>query len=822
MPTALTRSDITDWTVVPTSPVPVQIPDGGLPASVPGSVHTDLMDAGLIPDLYLDDNENLYQWVGRSTWQFGASLPAVPEADRVDLVCLGLDTVATLALDGSVIGRTANMHRTYRFDVTAAAREGARLTVDFASAISEADAGLLAFGYRAHVNQHPYNAIRKMACSFGWDWGLDTATCGIWRPIRLEAWSVARLAQVLTPVSFDGTTGVLTVKATLERTRDDALTLTATVAGRTVEVDVPEGATEASLEVRVDDAEKWWPVGHGDQKLYDVEVTLASADGVLDQVSRRVGFREIHWDATPDAAGTPFTFVVNGRPIVVKGVNWIPDDAFPHRVTRERYRHRLEQTLFSNSNLVRIWGGGIYEEDNFYDLCDELGLLVWQDFLLACAAYPEEEPLYSEFVAEARDNVARLAHHASLALFNGNNENLWGKEEWGWDEMNDHATWGAAYYYDVFPNTVAELAPGVAYTPGSPWSPGTETASRPDTPANDPDHGTMHVWDMWNARPMANYRDYKARFVSEFGWQGPPTWSTLTASVHDNPITPESPQIFVHQKAASGNMKLTRGLLPNLELPRDMKTWSWAMQWNQAEAVKLAIDWWRSLYPHCMGTVVWQINDCWPVISWAAVDGYGRAKPLLYALRHAHADRMVTIQPEGDQLRVAVLNDTADEWQGELVVQRRGYSGEVLARHEVDLAVGARGGHDVLLHDVAHAGDATAELLEATFDGVRTLWFYDVPRRTALTAPEVDLVVEPTSDGAIVTVTAHNLVRSASLLVDQASPDAVVDDMLVDLLPGESATFTVTNAAGIDADALKATFACLNTLVRTADDQEEE
>ncbi|HSN43381.1 MAG TPA: glycoside hydrolase family 2 protein, partial [Propionibacteriaceae bacterium] len=769
--TALTRTDITGWSVAPTSPVPVAIPAGGLPASVPGSVHTDLMDAGLIPDIYLDDNEALYQWVGRATWQFAASLPSVADADRVDLVCLGLDTVATLAIDGEQLASTANMHRTYRFDVTDRTREGARLTIDFASAVSEADASLMALGYRAHVNHHPYNGLRKMACSFGWDWGLDTATCGIWRPIRLEAWSTARLAQVLTPVSFDGTTGVLTVKATIERTRDDALTLSATIAGRTVDVAVPEGATEATLEVRVDDAEVWWPVGHGAQPLYDVTVSLTSGAGELDSVGRRVGFREIGWDATPDTAGTPFTIIVNGRPIVTKGVNWIPDDAFPHRVTKERYRTRLQQTLFSNSNLVRIWGGGIFEDDNFYDLCDEMGLLVWQDFLLACAAYPEEEPLFSEIVAEARDNVARLAHHASLAMFNGNNENLWGKEEWGWDELNDGGTWGAKYYYDVFPNTVAELAPGVAYTPGSPWSPGTEFASRPDTPANDPDHGTMHVWDMWNARPMANYRDYKARFVAEFGWQGPPTWSTLTASVHDNPITPESPQLFVHQKAASGNMKLTHGLLPNLALPREMKTWSWAMQWNQAEAVGLAINWWRSLHPHNMGTVVWQINDCWPVVSWAAVDGYGRAKPLLYALRHAHADRLVTIQPDGDLLRIAVLNDTDEPWSGELVVKRRGYVGEVLAKEVFDLSVAARGSHDVVVHDVAHAGDAASELLEASFAGVRGLWFYDVPRRTALEVPEVDLVVEPTSDGATVTVTAHNLVRAASLLVDQASAD---------------------------------------------------
>ena len=309
-------------------------------------------------------------------------------------------------------------------------------------------------------------------------------------------------------------------------------------------------------------------------------------------------------------------------PVFVKGANWIPDDAFPSRIDRDRYARRLDQAVAANLNLIRVWGGGIYESDDFYELCDERGLLTWQDFLFACAAYAEEEPLRGEVEAEARENIVRLAHHPSLVLFTGNNENLWGREDWGWELALDGKTWGAYYYYELFPALISELAPHVPYAPGSPFSPGGQHP-------NDEQHGTMHIWDLWNEKDWPHYRDYRPRFVSEFGWQGPPTWSTLTRSISDDPLTPESPGMIVHQKAIEGNVKLTNGLLPHYRLPEDMETWHWAMQLNQANAITAALEHFRSHMPHTMGAVVWQLNDCWPVTSWAAIDGDGRAEAAL-------------------------------------------------------------------------------------------------------------------------------------------------------------------------------------------------
>ena len=256
------------------------------------------------------------------------------------------------------------------------------------------------------------------------------------------------------------------------------VTATVSVAGVSVSAEIAAGETEATVSVSVPDVELWWPAGYGEQPLYDVEVRIEASGVVLDEARRRIGFRTVEWDSTPDDAGTPFTLHVNGVPVFVKGANWIPDDAFPVRVDRARYERRLRQARAGHLNLIRVWGGGIYESDDFYDVADELGLLTWQDFLFACAAYAEEEPLRSEVEAEARDNVTRIGHHASLVLLTGNNENLWGYEDWGWKLRLDGKTWGAYYYYDLLPSVVAELAPLVPYAPGSPFSPGAANSTR--------------------------------------------------------------------------------------------------------------------------------------------------------------------------------------------------------------------------------------------------------------------------------------------------------------------------------------------------------
>ncbi|MGY4856581.1 glycoside hydrolase family 2 protein [Cryobacterium sp. AP23] len=814
-PTRATRV-LTDWSVTALDgPVPQNVQRITVPATVPGSVHTDLLAADLIPDPYLDGNEKLLSWIGLTDWRYSTTFVWNPAgADRVELNFGGLDTVAEIDLNGVRIGATRNMHRSYSFDVTSRLKAGLNeLVVVFRSPIREADAASLSLGYRPHVNHHPYNAIRKMACSFGWDWGIDTSTSGLWKPVTLVSWSTARLGPVrpiaTVSTTATGTDGLVEVHVDVARATDAPVRLTASVAGISDTVDLAAGATSATVTLAVPDVDLWWPVGYGEHPLYDLEVTLHDGEAddeatVLDSATRRIGFRTVELDTTPDDAGTPFTIVVNGTPVFVRGANWIPDDAFLHRVTKDRYQARLEQAEFANINLIRVWGGGIFETEDFYDLCDERGLLTWQDFLLACAAYAEEDPLAGEMVAEARENVARLAAHPSLVVLNGNNENLWGYEEWNWKLRLDGKTWGAGYYYETFPAIVAELAPHIGYTPGSPFSP-VAGALRSDLHPNDPEHGTMHIWDLWNQRDYPAYREYSPRFVAEFGWQGPPTWSTLTESIHDAPLTPESPGMLVHQKAAEGNGKLTDGLIPHLPLPNEITAWHWAMSLNQANAISTAVEHFRSLAPSCMGSIVWQLNDCWPVTSWAAVDGYGRPKPLLYALKHAYADRLVTIQPRQDGLAVIAVNDSAEPWAGELTVRRYDFSGEVLAVHVEQVSLPARGAVTVSLPAaVSDTADAAGELLRADLAGVRAHWFFTEPRDSALLVGTPQVHAERTASGYTVRVTVDTLTRDLALLVDKVDPDALVDDMLLTLLPGESTVFTVTSARDLDPAAFQA------------------
>ena len=355
---------------------------------------------------------------------------------------------------------------------------------------------------------------------------------------------MARLAEVRPQVTVSDGVGRVELRVRLERAAVEPVTITATVAGRKASATVD--GIEALLILTVDEPALWWPRGHGDQPLYDLDVSVTGSDGTtLDGWSRRIGFRS----ARIDTAGEGFTVVVNDVPVFARGVNWIPDDVFAQRITRSRLAARFRQAADANVNYLRVWGGGRYESDDFYSLADEMGFLVQQDFLFACAAYPEEEPFAAEVEAEARENVVRLSSHPSLVLWTGNNENLWGREDWGWKAALAGRTWGAGYYYDLLPRVVAEVDGTRAYWPGSPYS------GAPDRYPNDPAAGTTHIWDVWNTDDYTKYGSYRPRFVAEFGFQAPPAYSTLRRAVSDDPLAADSPGMGHHQKAIDGDRK---------------------------------------------------------------------------------------------------------------------------------------------------------------------------------------------------------------------------------------------------------------------------
>ncbi|MFJ4620170.1 glycoside hydrolase family 2 protein [Streptomyces sp. NPDC088812] len=769
-----------------------------LPAVVPGCVHTDLLAAGVIPDPFLGRNETALGWVGRREWTYETRLPEAGSGhEQTDLVFDGLDTAAEILVDGRLLGRVRNMHRSYRFDVTGAS---GTLAVRFRSAYAEAEAVRGRLGERPAAYAEPYQYVRKMACSFGWDWGPTLVTAGIWRPVRLERWSTARIARVRPLVTVEGGVGVVELRVDVERTRvEAALTLEARVAGRRVRAEV--AGTAGVVRVEVPGAELWWPRGYGGQPLYEVELTLRHGAAPLDVWRRRVGFRTVALDTSADAHGTGFTLVVNGERLFARGVNWIPDDVFPSRVTRERYRERLRQAAGAGVDLVRVWGGGIYESEDFYDACDELGLLVWQDFPFACAAYPEEQPLRGEVEAEARENVVRLMPHPSLVLWNGNNENLWGFRDWQWEERLGGASWGEGYYLGLLPRVVAELDPTRPYTAGSPWS-----GSWRHHP-NDPAHGTHHSWEVWNREDWADYRLTVPRFVAEFGWQAPPAYATLRRALPGEELAAGSPGMLHHQKAEDGNGKLERGLARHFAVPAgDFDRWHYLTQVNQARAVAAGIEHWRAHWPVCAGTVVWQLNDCWPVTSWAAIDGDGREKPLYHELRRVYADRLLTVRRRSGGLLVAAVNQAAGRWTGTVSLRRMSVEGEVLATAGAAFAADPRtvagvevpaelepaGAKEFLVADVPGA------------EGLRAVHFPVPDREIPYPRPEFEVAVVPEG----VEVRARTLVRDLLLQADRLAPGARADRGLVTLLPGERVTIGVAGWETPDAAAARAALYC--------------
>lgn len=829
-------------------------------AIVPGCVHTDLLRAGRIADPFDGDNEAATQWIGDTVWRYRRTFEwsGTGTHDRHDLVADGLDTLATIELNGVVVATTANQHRAYRFPVGHLLRPGANeLVVTFDAPVPAAERlSALHGGELPHVNHHPYNALRKNASNFGWDWGIDVATSGIWKSIGIESWSGARIAAVRPLVDVDRTTGVLTAHVDVEfagssgafsqaigsapvasaggdagaglearitlaphhasaahpgadtvppvRPADHAETAGRVVGARPVVTGPNRTAGSAVVRLEVPEVAVWWPRGEGDQPLYDVRVEVGD-----DVWTGRVGFRTVTLDTAADAGGAPFLLRVNDRPVIVRGANWIPDHAYLTEMTPERYADRIDDAIDANVNLLRIWGGGIYESDDLYDRCDELGVLVWQDFLFACAAYAEEPWLADEVEPEVREAVTRLSPHPSLVVWNGNNENLVAYAEWGWRPSLVGRTWGNGYYRSLLPSIVAELDPTRPYMPGSPFS-----FDEYLTP-NDERNGSVHIWDVWNRLDYRAYADWNPRFVAEFGFQGPPAWSTLTAVVHDEPLDPDGHEMLVHQKADQGNQKLADGMRGHLPTPTSIEDWPiedwhWAAQLNQAHAIRFGMEWFRSRTPDNTGMIVWQLNDDWPVVSWALVDHAGIRKPVWYAVLQAYQPVLLTVQPDASGaagaaggLDVVLVNASGASVAEEVTVSRVAFDGTVLESSSFPLTAGPADADRVTLPAaLAVPEDAGSEVLVVTGAGTRTVFDFAEVVDQVLARSPLSTSVTATDDGAVVTVTATSYARDVSLFPDRVDPAARVDDGLVSLLAGESVTFTVTGAPGIDPEAL--------------------
>lgn len=659
-------------------------------ASVPGCVHTDLLNAGKIDEPFYRDNEKKLMWIGETDWDYSRKFyidEDLLQYDKVLLKCNGLDTLATVSINDRKIGYCNNMYRTWEFDIKPSLKKGENTINVFFHApmpylrTKEKEWYLPAWS----VGDHRLNSgswIRKQPSNFGWDWGPQMVTVGIWKDIEINAFNKARIDNVNILQDHSESDVVnLTINTEIESFKNSDLSLGIIIEddeevlqekkidSKTTNIDTETANNVFNGQLNINNPRLWWPNGMGKQPLYNIKVSLYDTEGnVLDTVMKRIGLRTLDLVLKDDQWGQSFEFAVNGVSFFAKGANWIPADTFVSRLKYEDYYDLLASASRANMNMIRVWGGGIYEDDSFYEICDELGICVWQDFMFACSTYPTFDDDFMENVrVEAEQNVKRIRHHASLALWCGNNEIEQGIAADEWDVDNTKMSWKdyKKLFDNLLPGIVEELSPQVDYWPGSPHSP---KGDREDH-AN-PKWGDVHLWDVWHGKkPFEWYRTCEHRFNSEFGFQSfpePKTVNTYTEA-EDRNIT--SYIMEEHQRSGIGNTTIMQYMLDWFRLPVGFENVLWTSQILQGLGIKYAVENWRRGMPQGMGTLYWQLNDCWPVASWSSIDYYGRWKALHYMARKFYAPLLISGIEDNDtnSVELHVTSDKINDLQGEVL-----------------------------------------------------------------------------------------------------------------------------------------------------------
>ncbi len=659
------------------------------PAKVPGCVHQDLMQNTLIPDPFYRDNEKKVQWVGERDWCFEREFKINDTQlnnSSFTLICEGLDTYAKIYLNRHEVGATENMFRRYDFPVQHLLKPGTnKIQIFFTSPFKKvaeqvpATKRTLPSANEPDLPTAPY--VRKAPYHFGWDWGPRLVTMGIWKSIYLEDQQFTKINQLHVHQSFkkqkkEITQVVLDIRCEIKHPPNCVQNLTAEIVltqkenqiSRT-EYSLSAAETELTTSIKIDQPGLWWPNGYGKQSFYTVTIKLFQDELAIDRVTKRVGIRELILNQKEDKWGHAFEFIVNGVPIFIKGANWIPVDNFLPRITRERYEQLIRSSAQANMNMLRVWGGGIYEADAFYDLCDEYGMLIWQDFMFSCAQYPVDEPFLENVREEMKQAILRLKHHPCLALWCGNNE-----IEWGWESklppqlFKDYLK----LFYQEIPDLVKQYDPDTNYWSSSPA--GTNLMD-----ANDQNSGDMHCWDVWHGhKPFTYFKEIHPRFLSEFGFQSFPLINYINKFTKPEEQNISHPVMEVHQKCVGGNKNIVQYMLDHYRMPKDFESFVWISQLLQAEGIKVGVEHIRSIRPRCMGSLYWQLNDCWPVASWASIDYEGTWKALNYYAKRFYAPVLIYPNQAKNRIELNVISDRKQSFKGQVNWQIMDLEGNTL------------------------------------------------------------------------------------------------------------------------------------------------
>ena len=798
-----------------------------LAATVPGSVQQDLIAAGIVPDTFVGVNEVGIQWVGLTGWQYRRTIDvssAMLARGHLDLVFDGLDTFARVAVNGTPLIVADNAHRRWRTEAKSLLQVGANtITIAFASPIKMLQPMVLAqknplpgeydsaFGDEPKGRQtSPY--IRKPKYQYGWDWGPRIVTIGPWRPVRLEAWDDARIETLrVEQEALSNREARLLARVDLvsdhDGTADIRIDLTDPRGARhrvSRAVTLAAGANAVSVPLTIADPQRWWPVGYGAQPRYTVAATLVVAHTAIDHAEKRTGLRTVTPIRADDAHGRSFGLSVNGVPIFAKGASLIPFDSFPARVTPARIRTVLQGARDANMNMVRVWGGGYYLDDAFYDTADAMGLMIWQDFMFGGAVTPPDAAYRESVRIEAAEQVDRLQAHPSIVLWAGNNEILSGWENWSdrkafkqaiGAEAQETIGTGMAILFDlVLREAVDTRSPGTPYWPGSP-------STDYDGPIDTDRRGDRHFWDVWSgSKPVERYLDNCPRFMSEYGLQAMPALATIAAFAGAADMAPESAVMRAHQKFldGDGNQRLLLYIRARYREPRDFADFVYLSQVMQADGIAMAALHLRACRPVTLGSLYWQLNDVWPGASWSSIDWFGRWKLLNFAARRFYAAQAIVAEHRDGATRIALISDAtaplAARWRvrtmdmaGTMLGDRGG--AVTLAPLAVTEAAMLRD-RDVFATADPAASYAVAELLVEGRPVSRAIVERVAPKAMAYPAPGLSVRWA----GRTLTVTAARLARAVHL--GFGTLDARPSDDGFDLLPGESRTVAIASDAG--------------------------
>ena len=619
--------------------------------TLPGDGIDALFQAGSIPDPYFGRNEYGLRWICDRTWVAKRSFVT----DRTDLVLVAsmLDTLVTVAVNGTVVLTSDNMFLSHRVDLSSVLVKGRNdITLTFGNVPAEAKRRQDAYRYFLPFSAnntpiHNGNLIRKPACDFGWDWNIALATFGVYGDLYLEPVAPARIDHLV--ITQTHTAGLANVSVTAEVGGDDGHEVTFDLCGVQAKAVVRRG--EAKADLAIANPALWWPAGQGAQTLHDLTVTLGAQ-----VLTRRIGLRQAELITEKDAVGLGFKVRINGRDVFCKGANWIPADALAGRINEADTRALLQSAKDAHMNMIRIWGGGRYEPTWFYDLCDELGLMVWQDFMFSCHIYPADDAFLTQVAQEVRQNALRLHHHASMTIWCGDNE-LIGALTWFPETRANRDQYLVGYdrLNRAIEKALKAAVPGAVWWPSSP-SPGPMDFG--DT-WHDDKKGDMHFWSVWHeGRDFDHYRDVAPRFCSEFGFQSYPSMDVIRRFADPKDFNIAAPVMESHQKNAGGNARIAETMFRYFRFPNSFENFVYLSQVQQGLAIKTAVTHWRSLKPHCMGTLIWQLNDTWPVCSWASLDHGGGWKLLHHMAKEFYQPVFVSAVPVNGQVELRAVNDT--------------------------------------------------------------------------------------------------------------------------------------------------------------------